>query len=98
MDELMARGKTTYESNCAACHQATGEGIPGMFPAISNSPVATGPIAQHLDVVLNGKGAMMPAFRETLSPVELAAVVTYQRNALGNGMADMIQPSAIKSN
>jgi len=98
LNELMARGKDAYDSNCAACHQASGEGIAGMFPAIKGSPVATGPIAQHLDVVLNGKGAMMPAFKDTLSPIELAGIVTYQRNAFGNGMGDMIQPSAIKSN
>lgn len=97
MNELMTKGKETYDSNCAACHQAGGEGIPGMFPAIKHSPVATGPMAQHLDVVLNGKAPMMPAFKETLSPVELAAVVTYQRNAWGNNVGDMIQPSAIKA-
>lgn len=43
MDELLAKGKEVYDANCASCHQANGEGIPGTFPAISHSPVATGP-------------------------------------------------------
>ncbi|HYE36158.1 cytochrome c oxidase subunit II [Methylocaldum sp.] len=97
MDELMAKGQEVYNSSCAGCHQVNGEGIPGTFPAIKNSPVATGPINEHLNVVLKGKGEMMPAFDDSLNPAETAAVVTYQRNAFGNNKGDMVQPSEIKS-
>jgi cytochrome c oxidase subunit 2 len=94
-DELMAKGQSVYDSNCAGCHQPNGEGIPGTFPAIKNSPVATGPLANHLNVVLKGKGQMMPAYGSMLQPAEIAAVVTYQRNAFGNNKGDLVQPSDI---
>lgn len=90
-DELYATGEQVYASNCAACHQANGEGIPGNFPAIANSPIATGPVVDHIDRVVNG-GKGMPPFGEQLTPVETAAVVTFQRNAFGNNMGDQIQP------
>jgi len=93
--ELMAKGKEVYEANCMSCHQANGEGIPGTFPAITHSPVATGPIMAHVTTVMDGKGKLMPAFENILKPAEIAAVVTYQRNALGNGVGDMVQPSEI---
>ena len=95
LDDLVAKGKTVYDANCASCHQAGGEGIPGTFPAITGSAVATGPIADHIDVIMNGKGQMMPAFGSMLQPAEIAAVVTYQRNGLGNSVGDMAQPSDI---
>ena len=92
--ELSAKGKEVYEDNCAGCHQANGEGIPGNFPAIKGSPVATGPVAGHVDMVLHGKG-MMPGFADSLDPVELAAVITYQRNAFGNDTGDLVQPESL---
>lgn len=94
-DELMAKGKEIYESSCAGCHQMNGEGVPGTFPAVTGSPVVTGDLAEHIGIVLKGKG-MMPAFAEMLNPAEVAAVVTYQRNALGNSVGDMAQPKDIK--
>ena len=94
--ELIARGQTVYEANCAACHQANGMGLPGAFPAISGSKVATGPIEAHIDIVLNGKpGTAMAAFGGQLSDADIAAVVTYQRNAWGNKVGDAAQPAQI---
>jgi cytochrome c oxidase subunit 2 len=95
MDELMSKGQEVYNANCAACHQANGEGIPGNFPAIKGSAVATGPIDAHLNLVLQGKGAMMPGFSGSLSKTEVAAVVTYQRNGFGNSKGDLLQPSQV---
>ncbi|BBL72405.1 cytochrome c oxidase subunit II [Methylogaea oryzae] len=92
--ELMAKGEEVYKSSCAGCHQPSGEGVKGSFPAIKNSPVAKGPIAAHTKLVLEGKG-MMPGFRDMLSPAEIAAVVTYQRNAFGNNVGDQLQPKDI---
>jgi cytochrome c oxidase subunit 2 len=94
-DELIAKGQEVYDANCASCHQANGEGIPGTFPAITNSPVANGPIDEHVKLVLKGKGSLMPPFEATLTPAEIAAVVTYQRNALGNSKGDVVQPTEI---
>jgi cytochrome c oxidase subunit 2 len=94
--ELVARGEKVYQSNCAACHQANGKGLPGAFPAISGSKIATGPIADHIHLVMNGKpGTAMAAFGGQLSDADLAAVVTYQRNAWDNKMGDAAQPAEI---
>ncbi len=89
-DELYAQGESVYAANCATCHGANGEGM-SIFPAITGSPIATGPIADHLNRVINGGGAM-PPFGEQLTPVETAAVVTFQRNAFGNNMGELVQP------
>lgn len=97
MDELMKRGEEVYNASCAACHGATGAGIPGVFPAITGSKIATGDKAAHIDIVVNGKpGTAMQAFGAQLSKADIAAVVTYERNAFGNATGDMIQPSDIK--
>ena len=96
MDELMAKGEVAYNKTCAACHQANGAGIPGVFPAIAGSAMATGDVAGHIDIVLNGKdGTAMQAFGEQLGTVDLAAVITYQRNAFGNDTGDMVQPADV---
>ena len=96
MDELMARGESVYNTNCAACHQVNGEGIPGVFKPIAGSPVAIGDAATHIDVVVNGvAGTAMQAFGEQLNAVDLAAVITYERNGFGNNAGDMVQPADI---
>jgi cytochrome c oxidase subunit 2 len=96
MDELMARGETAYNTSCAACHQANGAGIPGVFPAITGSAISTGDVAGHIDIVVNGKaGTAMQAFGEQLSAVDLAAIITYERNGLGNSVGDMVQPADV---
>lgn len=96
MDELMAQGKTVYDSACVACHQPTGEGLPGVFPGLKGSAIATGDPAAHLHIVLFGKaGTAMQAFGKQLSAKELAAVITYERNAWGNSTGDMVQPADV---
>lgn len=98
MDELMAKGEKAYTTNCAACHQASGEGVPGAFPALKGSAIATGPKAAHLAIVMNGKpGTAMAAFAGQLSDVDLAAIVTYERNAWSNNTGDLVQPSDVKA-
>jgi cytochrome c oxidase subunit 2 len=98
MDDLMARGESVYQTNCQACHQPTGEGLPAAgFPALKGSPIATGPVAGHLDIVLHGgkKNPAMAAFGQQLNDVDLAAVITYERNAFGNATGDVVQPSDV---
>lgn len=96
MEELMTKGEAVYKTSCAACHQVNGEGIANVFPGLKDSPIATGDINQHIDIVLNGKtGSAMQAFREQLSAVDLAAVITYERNAWGNNTGDKVEPAAI---
>ncbi|MDH3559555.1 MAG: cytochrome c oxidase subunit II [Gammaproteobacteria bacterium] len=95
-DDLLAKGEAVYNTNCAACHQANGQGIPGVFPAIAGGPISTGPLADHINIVMNGKtGTAMQAFGAQLSDVDLAAVVTFERNGFGNNTGDVVQPSDI---
>lgn len=96
MDDLMERGEKTYATFCAACHGADGNGVPPAFPPLKGSPIAVGDVNAHIDIVVNGKaGTYMAAFGPQLSDVDLAAVITYERNAWGNGAGDMVQPSDI---
>jgi len=91
LDEQMERGKAVYGQYCLACHGANGEG--GVGTPIAASPIATGDVAGHLEVGINGvPGTAMQAFGAQLNDVDMAAVITYQRNAFGNNMGDTIQP------
>ena len=96
-DELMTLGQQVYMANCAACHQPTGMGLPGVFPALKDSPIALGDVKAHIDIVVHGKPATaMQGYSKMLSLKELAAVVTYERNAWGNSTGDSVQPSDIQ--
>ena len=99
MDELVARGEGVYQANCAACHGPTGAGIPGAFPAMTGSPIVNdADPAAHIDIVVNGKaGTAMAAYKAQLDDVDIAAVITYERNSLGNSVGDIVQPSDIKN-
>ena len=97
-DSIMSKGERAYNNNCAACHQTDGAGIPGVFPAMTGSAIATGDVAGHIDIVVNGKaGTAMQAFGEQLSAEDLAAIITYERNAFGNDTGDIVNPSIVHS-
>jgi cytochrome c oxidase subunit 2 len=96
-DDLMKRGEQVYNTSCAACHQPTGTGVPGVFPALVNSKITIGPAADHINIVLNGKaGTAMQAFGQQLNAADLAAVITYERNSWGNA-ASVVQPADVKA-
>lgn len=104
-EELVATGKGVYEKNCAVCHQVTGAGLPPAFPALTGSKIANGPIFgadgkylkdSHLDRVLNGV-RVMPSWKALLNDTEIAAVITYERNGLGNSVGDVLQPAQVKA-
>lgn len=98
LEDLKARGEKVYASNCVACHQATGKGMPPAFPPLDGSKIATGPKGDHIDRVMNGKaGTAMAAFAKQLNDTEIAAVITYERNTWGNKTGDLIQPAEIKA-
>ena len=91
LDQLMERGKGVHERSCLACHGAGGEG--GVGTAIAGSAIATGELGGHLEIGINGvPGSAMQAFGGQMNDVDMAAVITYQRNAFGNNMGDMVQP------
>ena len=94
LDELMSKGESVYNSQCLACHGAQGEG--GVGKAIAGSAIALGDVGAHLDVGIKGvAGTAMQAYGSQLSDVDMAAVITYQRNAFGNNTGDVIQPSDV---
>ena len=82
---LITEGKSIYVSQCSVCHQINGTGKPPLFPALQGSKVSIGALERHIDIVLNGKPqTAMPAFRDQLTNEQIAAVITYERNAWGN--------------
>ncbi len=96
MDELMSVGERTYIAYCAACHQPNGEGLAGIFPALKGSSLALNDMAGHIDIVLNGKaGTSMQAYAKQLSLKEIAAVITYERNAWGNNTGELVQAADV---
>ncbi|QJR82796.1 cytochrome c oxidase subunit II [Alteromonas pelagimontana] len=96
MEELMEVGEKIYNSTCAACHMPNGEGLPGVFPALKGSPLVLEDMEGHINVVYNGRaGTAMQAFGKMLSLKEIAAVVTYERNAWGNATGDIVQPKDV---
>jgi len=106
-EKLIEEGAEVYAKNCAMCHQAKGEGIPGAFPALAGSKMVNAAMLDkdgklvkdgHLDRVMNGKAnTAMQAFKNTLSDTEIAAVVTFERNSFGNKMGDAVQPAQVKA-
>lgn len=96
LEELMQHGESVYAAQCASCHQADGEGLAPAFPPLAGSEVATGPLEDHIDVVLNGiNGTAMQAWGGMLSETDIAAALTYTRNAFGNDTGDLVQPRTI---
>ena len=94
--ELMDRGENVYDKQCATCHQADGKGLGEAFPALAGSEVATGPVEEHIRVVLEGRaGTAMQAYAEVLTPSDIAAALTYTRNAFGNDTGEAVQPADI---
>ena len=96
-DDLMAKGQARYQQVCAACHKADGTGMPPMFPPLKGSSISVGkPISRHIALILNGvPGSAMQAYKEQLTDAEIAAIVTYERNAWENNTNDIVQPADV---
>ncbi|HEY0687369.1 MAG TPA: cytochrome c oxidase subunit II [Steroidobacter sp.] len=98
MAELLPLGEQVYLKHCATCHQADGVGQQGKYPALAGSSIVTGPIESHLNRVMNGKAdTEMQAWAPQLSDVDLAAVITYERNSWGNDTGVVVQPLTVYS-
>ena len=103
---LMAVGEEVYGGKCAACHQATGQGLAGTFPPLAGDPVANGSAEEHITIVLKGMSgkpingvnyaAAMPAHAGLLNDDQVAAVLTFERSSWGN-TGSVVEPSAVKS-
>ncbi|MFC5706101.1 cytochrome c oxidase subunit II [Aeromonas eucrenophila] len=100
LPQAMEMGEKVFLGHCAACHQPAGTGLPGIFPALKGSKITTlaENKSQHLNLVMHGKsGTAMQPFGKQLTAQELAAVVTYERNAWGNNTGDVIQAAEVQS-
>ncbi len=94
--ELMDHGANVYQAQCAACHQPDGSGLEPAFPALARDGRPTGELTSHLEVVLNGReGTAMTAFGGRLQPEDIAAALTYTRNAWSEDEGEVVQPSTI---
>ena len=83
--ELTERGEGVYQKNCVACHQMNGEGLPPIFPALAGSDIVTFDKDRNVEILMEGvQGAAMQSFANQLSEVDMAAVITYTRQAWGN--------------
>jgi cytochrome c oxidase subunit II len=100
IDELKTKGEKVYGTNCVACHQANGKGLPGAFAALDGSPVVNGPKADQIKVLLHGQKSgkfpgEMPSWKQ-LSDSDIAAVITYTRNSWSNKAAEnIVQPAEV---
>lgn len=94
MEDAMAQGKKVYDATCAVCHQANGQGLPPAFPSLAGSQVTTGDVKEHINIVVKGKN-LMPPMGGQLSPADIAAVVTFERNSFGNKTGDVVQPADV---
>ena len=100
-----ADGAAVFASSCAGCHQATGAGLPGVFPPLAGSEWVVGKDGTAAAIVLQGvtgditvkgttyKGAM-PAFKTQLSDDQVAAVLSHVRSQWGNA-ATAVTPATI---
>ncbi len=96
MEELMPIGEQVFLPHCATCHESTGVGQGVTYPALAGGEIPNGPLEVHIDLVMNGKGGTeMQSWAPQLSDRELAAVITYERNAWGNSTNDVVQPKTI---
>ncbi len=95
--DLMTLGKEKYETVCSACHQLNGQGIPPLYPPLKGSSIAVGhPISRHIDLILQGvPGSAMQPYGAQLTDEEIAAIVTYERNAWNNNTDDEVQPGDV---
>jgi len=93
--EQLPDGKQVFSTTCAACHQATGEGVPGVYPPLAGSEWVTGDEAKVVRILLHGVtgpievagetfNSMMPPWGATLKDADIAAVLTYARSTWGN--------------
>lgn len=95
LEALLPRGEKVYAANCAACHQANGKGAGPIKPLDGSAIVKDEDHAKQIQIVLKGAAnGAMPAWAQ-LSDTDLAAVVTYTKNAWSNKTGQLVQPAEI---
>ncbi len=99
LSTAMTRGAALYDQHCGACHKFDGSGMPPTFPSLRDSSITTSAdVNRHIDVVMNGvPNTAMPNFAPQLDDEELAAIITYERNAWEHDTGDLVLPSQIQA-
>lgn len=93
-EPLISDGETLYWEQCSECHQVDGEGWSHIYPSLAGNPIVTLHDPAPLVVtVLNGQGSM-PGFRGQLTSEEIAAILSYIRNAWGNSAPAVVPRQA----
>ncbi|WP_332856218.1 c-type cytochrome [Duganella sp. S19_KUP01_CR8] len=92
--DAAADGKALFMKNCAACHQASGKGIPGAFPALAGNKFVQGKGTEVATVLLKGRGGM-PDFSDSLSDQEIATILSFVRSNWGNKAAPLSEPEVL---
>jgi len=97
-------GVAVFQRTCQTCHQATGQGMPGTFPPLAGSHIATGDKSRLIRLALHGlQGPITVAGRtynnvmppwKSLSDDDMAAVLTYVRSNFGNS-ADAVTAAEV---
>jgi mono/diheme cytochrome c family protein len=97
-DKVIQEGKKLFEGTCADCHRINGQGLPDKFPALDKNPFVAGDPSKVIDTVLHGrKGKLgqMPAWKGTFTDQQIAAIISYVRQAWSNKgtpiTADMVK-------
>ncbi|WP_269523520.1 c-type cytochrome [Coraliomargarita parva] len=102
---LFDRGSKVFRNQCAQCHQATGSGIPGVYPPLAGSEWVQGHPEVVARILINGLGGPievegntfngnMPSFGPNglnLKPKEIAGVITYIRQEWGNTASEVTE-------
>ncbi|MBO9514983.1 MAG: cytochrome c oxidase subunit II [Variovorax sp.] len=95
LPDMLARGEKVYAANCAACHQANGKGAGPIKPLDGAAVVQNPDHKLQLHVVLNGQNnGAMPSWKQ-LSDTDIAAVVTFTKNAWSNKTGQLVQPAEV---
>jgi mono/diheme cytochrome c family protein len=94
---LFAAGQTTFAATCAGCHQANGQGLPGVAKTLVGSRWALSPAPQVIRIVLHGKEGemLMPPVGGSMTDEQVASVLTYVRRSWGNA-ATPIAPADVQ--
>ena len=96
--DLLKQGQEVYENNCSDCHRSNGEGLPVKFPALKGNVYVQGDPKPVIGTILNGRKGnlgLMPAWKEHLDDDQIAAAISYIRNAWGNA-APAVKPEDVK--
>ncbi len=97
-DTVVQQGQKLFEGTCADCHRINGQGLPNKFPALDGNPFVVGDPTKVIDTVLNGrKGKLgqMPTWKSTFTDQQLAAIISYVRQAWSN-KASAITPEMVR--